>query len=561
MSNYFYKLAADAIASVNDLDYNTIMDMLETPPQSDMGDIAFPCFKLAKLFKKSPLAIASEIKDNLKISSCCKVFDKVEILGGYLNFYLNKAIALSQIGAYIDKKGEDYGKNPIYKGREALIEHTSINPNASPHIGRARNALIGDAIVRLHKFLGYDTKVHYLVNDIGKQISLLVYATKDKSNITFKELLGLYVEANERLLENPEIEKEVFNLLYAMEHGDKNVLREFKKIVDICVRGQSEIFNKMGIFYDCYDYESEYIVSGKINNVLDKLKKTDRLFEDEEKRLVLNLEEFNINSENPFLPLTRGDKTSLYPLRDICYSIDKASYKCDKNIVVLGEDQKLYGRQINAALSLLGYTGAEIVNYSFVLLPDGKMSTRKGQVVLLEDLMEETIAYAAERIKEKGGEENYNLAKIMAYGAIKYSILKCGNDKNVIFDQDKSLSFNGDTSVYLQYSYARVQSLVEGENIINVDYSALTHPAEWEIIKHLATYESVLEGMHTSYNFSTLTTYLFNLAQKFSKWYSECPIKKADEKIKVARLWLSLKIAQNIKSGLYILGIETADKI
>lgn len=568
MNYLLFDIVSNELAKVFEFSASDIYRKLEKPPSSEMGDVAFPCFSFAKALKKSPQMIAEETRAKVLAMSTQYLFSDICVCGGYLNFYLKRPEVLK----LFFEKAKNNSLTDFFDcvGSKVIVEHTSVNPNASPHIGRARNAMIGDATVRLLKYLGCDVTVHYFVNDIGKQIALLAYSTKDKSNISFSELLSLYVAANEELKSNPDMESKVFDLLNRMESGNPDVFSKFSCIVDICIKGQMEIFNEFGIFFDKYDYESKYVQAKRTDVVLSLLKDTGRLFEDQDGRLVLNLDEFNINSENPYLPLTRKDKTSLYPLRDICYNIDKAKEKASRNIVVLGEDQRLYGRQINAALSLLGIDGAEIINYSFVLMPDGKMSTRAGKVVLLEDLMRDMVAYAKSTIKEHRYTEPLDevssddiLPKQLAYGAIKYSILKCGNEKNVIFDKENALNFQGDTSVYIQYSYARIQSLLKGEefDIVSDDIIALTHPLEWEIVKRLLSFSQLLSSISLDFNFSDLCGYLFELCQVFSRWYKECPIKNAYGTLRSSRLFLSAFVAKIIKDGLSILGIDAPEKI
>ncbi len=567
MKYLLFDIVADELAKALDFPVDEIHKRLEQPPSAEMGDVAFPCFFLAKEYKKAPPQIAEELHGKMAAAGS-QMFSEIRVAGGYLNFFLAKENVLKLF--YEMASSDSLINYSEYQNQKVTIEHTSVNPNASPHIGRARNAMIGDASVRLLRYLGCDVKVHYFVNDIGKQIALLAYCTKDKGEISFSELLSLYVAANEDLKSNPELEKEVFNILNLMESGDQGVFADFARIVDICIKGQTAIFNEFGIHYDIFDYESQYVKRGRTAEVLALLEETGRLFEDGEGRLVLNLEEFQINPENHYLPLTRKDKTSLYPLRDICYNIDKVNEKSSRNIVVLGEDQRLYGKQINAAIKLLGYEEAEIINYSFVLLPDGKMSTRAGQVVLLEDLMRDTVEYAKQTIAEHrgpaepgGSEEAESLPKQLAYGAIKYSILKCGNEKNVIFDRETALNFQGDTSVYIQYSYARIQSLLRGEkeSAGSGAVGFLTHPLEWEIIKKLLSFHQVLAVISQDFNFVTLCAYLYELCQLFSRWYKECTIKNAEGDVKLARLFLAAGVAKVIKDGLSILGIEAPDKI
>ena len=561
MTNLLFSIVSDKLSNILGVDKNEITNNLEVPPEQNLGDVAFPCFVLSKKLRKSPIVIAQEIKSKLDETND-GTFREIKVVSGYLNFFLNRNLVLQQFlkeyndgNLFNDKK---------HKGEKALIEHTSINPNASPHIGRARNALIGDASSRLLKFLGYDTTVHYFVNDVGKQIALLVYYTEGKNDITFNDLLSLYVSANEELKQNPEIEEKVFNLLHEMECGNEEVFEKFSRIVNICIEGQKKIFNEFGIYYDCYDYESKYIISGRTKKILDDLSKTKYMFTDDVGRQVLNLEEYKINSENPYFPLTRKDLTSLYPLRDVCYSIDKSKWADGgKNVVVLGEDQKLYGRQVNAVLDILGYKGAEIINYSFVLLTDGKMSTRAGKVVLLEDLMKETTEFAKQKMIERNSAVDEKLAKQLAYGAIKYAILKCSNDRNVVFDKDQALSFEGNTSVYIQYSRARILSILNGENYenANIDFSLLDTDIEWALVVQILNFNSVISQLENTYNFNSLCNYLYDLCKLFSRWYNSCPIKTVETNLKNARLKLAEIVAKNIEIGLNILGIESPEKI
>ena len=563
MNNFFKAIFAKELTKLKlPLSKAEILNLIEFPADSSMGDVAFPCFRLSKTFQKPPHIIANDICASLQKKQLPQ-FRAIEAKGGYVNAFFDTEKTLPVFCSNVAGNTKLMGEKFDPAGKLALIEHTSINPNASPHIGRARNALIGDSIKRLLLFLGYKTEVHYFVNDIGKQISLLVRSVKGKKNLAFKDMLDLYIKANEELENNPQIGAEVLEQLNKLENGNKDVLANFKKVVTVCINGIKEIMAKLGIEYDRFVWESDFIVSGETTKVLEKLKKHKEFFTDEEQRYVVNLEKYKINGNNPYLPLTRADKTSLYPLRDICYATSKAKQKTFKNIIVLGEDQKLYGRQINACLDILGEAPQEIVNYSFVLLPTGKMSTRQGNVVLLEDFMDELVLKANEQIKSRTGAEDLKLAKILGYGALKYCILKSSNDKNVLFDLNEAVSFEGDTSLYIQYAYSRICSLLQGIKLHDsCDFALLAHPREWELCLHLSRFTQILDSIQSNYNFSSLANYVYQLAQKFSKWYNECPISKnVDGELKNARLWLANIIKDNIKNCLYILGIEVSEKI
>ncbi len=528
---------------------------LETPPEG-LGDYAFPCFALAKIHKKNPSQIAQELAKKMKTSA---FIEKTEAKGPYLNFFVNKTIIAEDILNKIRTEKDKFGSGNRKK-QKILVEHTSINPNASPHIGRARNALIGDFIVRLLKFQGYDIETHYFVNDVGKQIATLVLGAKGKKNITFDNLLKLYIEVNKKIEEKPELEKEVFELLRKLEEGDEKIKKQFKDIVDICVKGQIKILSELNIKYDKFDYESDYLWTKKTDLVLEELRKTGKLFVDDEKRYVLDQKDFSLPMESPVLVLTRADKTSLYPLRDLAYHIDK---KKARSIIVLGEDQKLYFEQIKSALTLLEKPSPQPVFYSFVLLETGKMSTRKGNLVLLEDFMKEALQKAREEIKKRYHKTNDKDAKKIAYGAIKYSILKVAPERNVTFSWN-ALQFEGDTGPYLQYACARINSILRkyGKKIdAKVDFSLLKTEEEMILIKQLANFSDIIKEAERTLKPTVIINYLYNLAQHFSNFYIKCPVLKADEELKKIRLLLASCVRQVLEKGLGLLGIETLEKM
>ena len=390
-----------------------ILSLIETPPNPEMGDYAFPCFKLAGIMKKNPVEIAKELAKKIKPG---KEIEEVKATGPYLNFFVNKKILAEQV---LEIK-EGYGKG---KGKEKiLLEHTSVNPNASPHVGRARNSIIGDSIKRILEFKGHKVETHYYVNDVSKQIAMLALNFKPKD--TFDNLLKKYVDISKKIKDNPKLEKSVFQLLNKFEKKDKDTEKLFKKIVETAVVGQREIFSSMGINFDYFDYESKYLEASR--NILRELEKTGKLFKDEEGRMVLNQAGMGLDKmmKCPVLVLTRNDGTGLYPLRDIAYTIDKC--KCGRNIIVLGEDQKLYFEQLKQALILLKKPYPEVVHYSFVLLKDvGKMATRSGEVVLLEEFISEATKKAEKAIKEK---KTRGDAKKVGIGAIKYAMLRNKNN-------------------------------------------------------------------------------------------------------------------------------------
>lgn len=557
------KLVANKIAEILDKECSEVEKSIEKSPNLEMGDFSFPCFRLAKEFRKSPQDIASDIKDKLVADE----IEKVEVVSGYVNIFIKKDLYAQSVIEEIETKQDKYGSENVGEGKKALIEHTSINPNASPHIGRARNALIGDSIVKLLKFNNYEVETHYFVNDIGKQISMLLVGTKEKDKVTFDELLQLYIDVNKEVKENKELEQEVFDNLNKLESGDEETIKKFRNIVQICIDGQRKIFAELGIYYDYFDYESDFILNGTVNEILKKLEETGKLFEAEDGRLAINQEEYKIPMKSPVLVVTRADKTSLYPLRDIAYSIYKANRNADKNIEILGEDQKLYFKQISAALDLLGYKAPQVVHYSFVLLPDGKMSTRNGTVVLLEDFMKEILEKTKQELaKRNNGEIDEEKAKKIAYGAVKYTILKGSLEKNVIFDLEKSLSFDGDTSLYIQYNYARINSILNKANFEEMEklrrFDLLKEPAEIELIQKLEEFKTIISKVTEKLTPNLIANYVYELTKMFSSYYHDYSILNAEtEELKNMRLQLINSVGIVTKTSLNLLGIDTVDEI
>lgn len=266
----FRKTAIKTISEVVDLSNKDINSLLETPPDSKLGDLAFPCFSLGKFFKMSPGSIAAQLRKKIKVP---RTFSKIEVHGPYLNFYFSSEALAKEVAKQVQKEGKKYGATNIGKGKKVLIEHTSINPNASPHIGRARNALIGNSLVQIYKFLNFKPEVHYYVNDIGKQIAMLVLAAGNRKP-KFSNLLDMYVKINKKIKKHPSKEKEVFDLLHKLESGDARVRKRFKDIVDICVTGQTKILSQLGIKYNYFDYENKYLFNNSVNNIFKRLEKT-----------------------------------------------------------------------------------------------------------------------------------------------------------------------------------------------------------------------------------------------------------------------------------------------
>jgi len=551
MANLWFSLKSDIARALK-----VKIEEIEEPEK--YGDFAYPCFSLAKELKKKPNEIAKDLSKKLKI----KLIEKIEASGPYVNFYVNWKELGQNILESIDKK---YGGFSV-KGKKALVEHTSINPNASPHVGRVRNAIIGDSIVRLLRFMGFETEVHYFVNDIGKQIAMLVYGSMDKDlkELKFEHLLELYVKTNKMVEENPEIEKKIFNILSKFENGDEETIELFRKIVSLCIEGQKRILAELGIRYDYFDYESEYIINKKTDEILKRFEKKGRLFTDEDRK-VLDLKGFDIPMESPAFVLARSNGTSLYQLRDIAYTIEKIEKAKDLNIIVLGEDQKLYFQQLSAALKILGYEPPKVIHYSFVLLPSGKMSTRRGEVVLLEDFLKEAYEKALEEIEKRypdlSEKEKQERSKKIAVSAVRYSMIKVSPEKVMMFDWKEVLRFDGNTGPYLQYTYARANSILKKSEIGDFDAKELVDEREINIIRLLSKYLSVVDKSFSELKLNILASYLYDLSDAFNEFYQALPVIKSEKSLKNARLKLVESIKYVLESGFNVLGIPVLEKM
>lgn len=528
---------------------------LETPPNPAMGDVAFACFRLSD----NPANKAKEI--SLKIKPI-GLIERVESVGPYVNFYVNNKKFVQLVLKEAKKK--TFGKG-LKKKEKAVIEHTSINPNASPHVGRARNALIGDSIARTLNFYGYKVETHYWVNDIGKQIAMLAYIMQ-RDNIKkfdFEEMLNLYVKVNAEMITNATVEKEVFNLLQKLEAGDKKTIAVFEKVSRMAFKGQQEILSKLGIKFNKVDFESELLKSKKtLNFILKKLKKKTRKAKDG--RLVLDLSGYDLPMKEPILPLTRANGTSLYALRDIGYHVYKMKL-AKKNIVVLGEDHKLENMQIKIILEkMLKIASPEVVHYSFILLQGEKMSTRKGTVVLLTEFMREAKEKAKQELKKRNSEITFEklekLSETIGYAALKYSILKVSPEKNVLFSWDEALNFEGESAPYIQYTHVRAKKILKKIKEKKPKNIVLEDEPEVALVKKISEFPDVVKEVAESYRVHLLAKYSFELATKFNEFYERCSVMNENDTDKKYSRLLLVKVYYNlIEKCLDLLGINSPE--
>ncbi len=525
-----------------------IENILEIPPNLEMGDFAFPCFVLSKKLKKAPNIIVEELAEKFKN---LKIFgiEKIEVKGPYLNFFIDK----KRLAERIININANFGRQK--QNEKILLEHTSVNPNASPHVGRTRNSIIGDSIYRILDFLGNKIERHYYVNDVSKQIAMLALVFKPSDK--FENLLKKYVDINKKIEKNPGIEKKVFELLHKFEHKDKQTVQLFKNIVNVAVKGQKKLFSAIGIEFDYFDYESRYIDESR--HIIKELEETGKVFIDEVGRKILDqkLTPLITKMKTPVLVLTRNDGTGLYITRDLAYTIEKC--KKGRNIIVLGEDQKLYFEQLAEALKLLNKPIPEVVHYSFVLLKGiGKMATRSGEVVLLSEFLNHALKKAKQGIKIRGTKGD---PKKVAIAAVKYSMLKNDNNKNIIFDLEESLNFEGNTGPYLQYSYARASSIIKKAGKFNKKKIKIPDLSKEEIslINKINKFPAIVERAGQNMNPSLIANYSYELAKSFNEFYHICKV--VGDKNEGFRLKLVDAFRTCLKNSLYLLGIEVMEEM
>lgn len=546
----------------------TVEDLHFSPaPKLEVGDVALRTFEAARKLKMAPPKLAAAIVEEVQFGP--EVISK-QAAGPYVNFKVDRGRFARTIADTVLEQGGRFGANATGQGKKLLIEHTSINPNASPHVGRARNAMIGDSLVRLYRFEGYEVNVHYYVNDMGRQIALLVLHCEDPATLSFDAILDAYVEANERAEQDPEFAAAGYTMLAKMEEGDPETKERFRQVTDLCLKGQLAVLARLGIAYDTFDHESKYVKDERLNGLVATLREKGAAFTDEHERLVVDLEKLgHTRDEGRFFVLKRANGSSMYGYRDLAYTMDKMDAGADLNLWLLGEDHKLYAEQQQRILEAVGVKAPEAIHYAYILLKDGKMSTRQGQVVLLADFLDEAERRAGEKVAEQWGDmdraEQEAISRKVAIAAVRFAILRVGLNKNVMFDWEASLSFSGDTGPYVQYSCARINSILRksgGQPAAPGAEFPTDSDAEWMLVTKLAAFPEVVSAAVEQRSCSTIATYALELARTFTTFYHECPVLAADtQALRDARLYLCTAARQTLTNALAILGIEALERM
>lgn len=547
------------------LDYDTIYNLIEIPPQDDMGDFSFPCFSLAKVMRKNPALIASELREKIQDEN----FEKIENVNAYLNFYLDREKFQNDVINEILEKKENYGRNNQGKGKKEVIEFSAVNIAKPFHIGHIRSTVIGDAIRNIHEFLGYDVVATNYLGDYGTQFGVMIAAYKlwgDKDQINadpINELLKLYVRYNNEAENNPQMKEEARKEFKNLEDGEEEALNLWKWFKEISLKEFEKVYGMLDIKFDNYDGESFH--SKWMPDVLEELKEKN-LLEESDGALIVDLSKYDLT---PAI-LVKSNGSSAYITRDVATALyRKRQYNFDKNVYVVATQQNLHFQQLKKILELMGYNFYDDcihVPFGMVSLKDQTLSTRKGHVVFLEDVLKKAIEKTKEIMENRNADidDIDETSKIVGIGAVKFQELYNNRIKDYVFDRDEILNFDGETGPYVQYTYARARSVLrkaEKENFEKIELTQIKSDEEYALIKSLATFEDAVVRAQEKYEPSILTRKVMEIAKNFNKFYNSSQIMVDDMKLREERLALTYATTVVLKLGLSILGIKTVEKM
>ena len=558
------ELIASELAKVIDsLDQDAILNLLEQPKTSDLGDIAFPAFSLAKVERKAPQAIAADIAEKIDQSA----FEKVVATGPYVNFFLDKSKISDQVIKSVIEAGADYGQQDEGHGQNITIDLSSPNIAKPFSVGHLRSTVIGDALSNIFRKMGYNTiKINHL-GDWGKQFGLLMVAYKkwgSKEAVEanpIDELLKLYVRINAEIENDPELDEEGRKWFKKLEDGDPEATELWQWFRDESLVEFNRIYKLLGVEFDSLNGEAFY--NDKMDEAVQILEDKGLLKESKGASIV-ELDDVNL----PPAMIKKSDGATLYITRDIATAIYRArTYNFVKNIYAVGQEQSNHFRQLKAVLKKMGFDWSDdMVHVDFGLVTKNrqKLSTRKGNIILLEPTLQEAISRAKAQIEEKNPElENKEeVAHAVGVGAVKFYDLKTDRRNGYDFDLEAMVSFEGETGPYVQYAYARIQSILRKANFTpstDATYS-LSDPESWEIIKLLQDFSRVVKRAAENYDPSLIAKYAINLAQAFNKYYAHTRILDESPE-RESRLALSYSTAVVLKEALRLLGVDAPEKM
>lgn len=564
---------AKKIAQIVKIETSELETYIEIPKDSTNGDFSFPCFRLAKELKKAPQVIASEIKEKLELEESNDIIEKIDVIGGYLNFYINKNILIKEVLSEINKEKENYGASDIGKGKNIIVEYSSPNIAKEFHIGHLRTTVIGAAFYNIYKYLGYNTIGINHLGDYGTQFGKMIEGYKrwgEEYNLEenpIEELTKMYIRINDLCKSDENVLNACRENFRKLEEGDKECIELWNKFKDLSLKEFYKTYDMLGVKFDSLNGESFY--SDKMPEVIEILEKSGKLVESQGARIV-DLEDKGINTPC-IIEKTNGSTT--YATRDLAAILYRArTYDFDKCIYVVAYEQNLHFKQVFEVAKLLGldkkYTdGLTHIAYGMTRLATGRMSTREGNVVKVNELLEESVKRVLDIINEKTPEmeDKEDNARKIGIGAVIFNNLCTNLIKDQIFDWNIVLNFNGETGPYIQYIYVRTKSVLEKAsympNLEDVDFSLLEDEKSFYIIKKIYEFNNILKQVIEKNETSILARYLIELAQGYSNFYNDNKIIVEDKKVQDTRLYLTYAVGNVLKIGMKLLGIEMPTKM
>ena len=560
---------AEEISKVLELTKEELKEYIEIPKDTKMGDYALPCFKLAKEMKKSPVIIANEIKEKIEMPN--KYISKIEAVNGFLNIFINNEMLIENVLDEMESKKENYGSSNIGNGKNIIVEYSSPNIAKPFHVGHLRTTVIGRALYNMYKFLGYNTIGINHLGDWGTQFGKLIEGYKrfgneyDLEENPIDKLTEIYVRINELCKEDESVLDDCRNNFKKLEDGDEYCTQVWQKFKDLSLKEFQRIYDILDVHFDSNNGESFY--SDKMQEVVDILRKNNKLLESQGAEIV-DLEYKNM----PPLMVTKSNGSTTYATRDLAAILYRArTYDFDKCIYVVAYEQNLHFKQVFEVAKFLDldekYTNGLIhVPYGMVRLKTGKMSTREGTLIKLEDILKEAVTRAKAIIEEKNPniEGKEDIAKKVGIGAVIFNDLSNNIIKDEVFDWDIMLNFQGETGPYIQYMYVRTKSILEKENYVMnkelVDMSELEEHGI-ELIKQIYSFNDIVKQAVDKNEPSIISRYLIDVAKLYSSFYNDNKIIVEDEKIKNTRLCLTYMVGNVLKIGTGLLGMEMPDRM
>ena len=566
----FKEEISKALSVATSIEQNEILSFIEVPKDKANGDYAFPCFRLAKTLKKAPPAIAEEIKAKIEFDK--NLIEKIEIVGGYINFYVNRNSKTQEVLKKVQEESE-YGKSNLGEGKTILIDYSAPNIAKPFHIGHLKTTVIGGALYNIYKYLGYNViGINYL-GDYGTQFGKLIEGYKmwgneyDLSQNPIDKLADIYKRINNLCNENEEVLNRCRENFKLLEEKDEYCTKIWNEFRDLSIKEFQKIYDLLGSKFDSWDGEA--FIADKTDEVIDILEKTGKLVESEGAKII-DLSDKGIDT--PCI-ICKSNGSTIYATRDLAAILYRArKYDFDKCIYVTSYEQNLHFKQIFEVAKLLGldekYTnGLEHVQYGMVRLPTGKMSTREGNFIKIEDLLNETISKAKEIISEKNPnlENKDEVAKKVGIGAVIFNNLATTRMKDEIFDINEMLNFQGETGPYIQYSYVRIKSVLEKAGYTpdakDIDITKLNDEYSQNLIDTISNFENILIQVINKSEPSILARYLIDLAKAYSSFYNENKIICDDKSVQDARIYLSFATGKVLNEAAKLLGINMPDKM